>query len=27
VRFDSNRVAIWELHQKLRDLGPRGAAR
>jgi dATP pyrophosphohydrolase len=27
VRFDSNRVAIWELHQKLRGLGPRGAAR
>ncbi len=27
VRFDSNRVAIWELHQKLLGLGPRGAAR
>jgi dATP pyrophosphohydrolase len=27
VRFDSNRVALWELHQKLRGLGPRGAAR
>jgi dATP pyrophosphohydrolase len=23
VRFDSNRVALWELHQKLRGLGPR----
>jgi dATP pyrophosphohydrolase len=27
VRFDSNRVALWELHQKLRSLGPRDAAR
>jgi dihydroneopterin triphosphate diphosphatase len=27
VRFDSNRVALWELHQKLRGLGPRGAPR
>ena len=26
VRFDSNRVALWELDQKLRGLGPRGAA-
>ena len=26
VRFDSNRVAIWELHQKLLGLGPRGGA-
>jgi dATP pyrophosphohydrolase len=23
VRFDSNRVALWELHQRLRGLGPR----
>lgn len=23
VRYDSNRVALWELHQKLRGLGPR----
>jgi len=23
LRYDSNRVALWELHQKLRGLGPR----
>ena len=26
VSFDSNRVALWELHQKLRGRGPRAAA-
>ena len=25
VRFDSNRVALWELNQKIRGLGPRDA--
>jgi dATP pyrophosphohydrolase len=26
VRYDSNRVALWELHQKVRGLGPRDPA-
>ena len=24
LTYDSNRTALWELHQKLRGLGPRG---
>ncbi|MDQ3702881.1 MAG: hypothetical protein M3442_18445 [Chloroflexota bacterium] len=26
VRYDSNRVALWELNQKIRGLGPRDFA-
>jgi dATP pyrophosphohydrolase len=26
LMYDSNRVALWELHQKLRGLGPRDTA-
>jgi dATP pyrophosphohydrolase len=26
LTYDSNRTALWELHQKLRGLGPRGDA-
>ena len=26
LRFDSNRTALWELHQRLRGLGPRDDA-
>jgi dihydroneopterin triphosphate diphosphatase len=26
LRYDSNRTALWELHQKLRGLGPRDGA-